>query len=168
MALLISVDNNFVKLTNHWLKLSVNSIVECSVQVSFSNHKSVVIICLHSINLLSVKNGFLVAAPWVIIVFCCIRVIRKLFKIRFVRQFNCRHLGSYVDNIDLATFMKFPLIICTLTFIGTILDNECLCPLEWQWQVGIAAVFLAWADMVLYMRKLRFLGKSVYQELLYS
>lgn len=107
----------------------------------------------------TVQNKFLMVAPWIVVIFCIIRVIRKLFKCRFLHRFNYRHIGSYVDDIDLATLVKIPLIVCTLVFIIGVHGNMCLCPLEWQWQVGITAVFLAWVDMVLYMRKLQLLGK---------
>ena len=111
----------------------------------------------------SVQSRFLVAASWFIVVFCVIRSLRQLWMIiRFLHQFSYCHIASYVDDIDLATLVKFPLIVCTLTFVGAIINSKCRCLLEWQWQVGIAAVFLAWADLVLYMRKLRFLGKSIY------
>ena len=98
-------------------------------------------------------------APWFIVALCIVRVIRKFLKCRLLHRFNYRHIGSYIDDVDLATLVKIPLIVCTLVFISGVHGNRYLCPLEWQWQVGIAAVFLAWADLVLYMRKLRLMGK---------
>lgn len=114
------------------------------------------------VSLSAVQSKFLTVALWIIVAFCVIRVIRKLLKCRLLHliHFNYRHIGSYIDDVDLATLVKIPLIVCTLIFISGVWihGNRCLCPLEWQWQVGIAAVFLAWADLVLYMRKLRLLG----------
>ena len=107
------------------------------------------------------QSEFLVIAPWLIVVLCIIRVIRKLLQVRLLYHFNYHHFGSYIDNIDLAIFVKIPLLICTIVFVSVVHGNKCLCPLEWQWQVGIAAVFLAWADVVLYMRKLRLMGKLI-------
>ena len=98
-------------------------------------------------------------APWILVVFCLIRVFRKIWKCRLLHRFNYRHIGEYIDDIDLAILVKIPLIISTITFISGVHGNKCLCPHEWEWQVGIVAVFLSWADVVLYMRKLRLLGK---------
>jgi hypothetical protein len=107
----------------------------------------------------AVQNEFLVVAPWLLVVFCILRVLRKCWKFRLLHRFNYRHIGEYINDIDLATLVKIPLIICTIIFAASVHGNKCLCPREWEWQVGIVAVFLAWADVVLYMRKLRFLGK---------
>ena len=115
----------------------------------------------HDIVLSVVQSKFLVVAPWILIAFCLIRVFRIVWKCRHLRHFNYRHIGEYIDDIDLATLVKIPLIICTIIFISGVHGNKCLCPHEWEWQVGIVAVFLSWADVVLYMRKLRLLGKLV-------
>ena len=97
------------------------------------------------------------------------RVFRKIigigWKCFFLYKHRSRvyyhHIGNYIDSIDLAIWVKIPLLLCTIVFIAVVHGNKCLCPLEWQWQVGIVAVFLAWADVVLYMRKLRLLGKII-------
>ena len=59
---------------------------------------------------------------------------------------------------DLASWIKAPYTICAIMFALAIL-NDCLCPKSWQWQVGIVAVFLVWADLIFYVRKVRVLGK---------
>ena len=107
------------------------------------------------------QSNFLAVTPWFLVVFCIIRAFRKVWKCRLIHRFSYRHIGEYIDDTDLATLVKIPLIVCTIVFIVGVHGNKCFCPLEWQWQVGIAAVFLAWADVVLYMRKLRLLGKLV-------
>ena len=98
---------------------------------------------------------------WILIVFCIIKVLRKVLKCRFLCRFNYRHIGEYINDIDLATLVKFPLIVCTIIFISSVHGNKCLRPHEWEGQVGIVAVFLSWADVVLYMHKLRILGKLI-------
>ena len=64
----------------------------------------------------------------------------------------------FVYFADLASWIKIPQIICTFCFAVT-LPSMCYCPKEWQWQVGVGAVFLVWADLILYVRKFRVLGK---------
>ena len=53
--------------------------------------------------------------------------------------------------------MEVPLFVSAVIF-AVVFDRECLCPRDWQWQVGIVAVFLVWIDLLLYMRRMRILG----------
>jgi len=36
--------------------------------------------------------------------------------------------------------------------------NDCYCVLNWQWQVGVAAVFLGWMVFVLFLSKFPYIG----------
>lgn len=105
----------------------------------------------------SPETAFLVVAAGVIIAICILRLI--LEAARFIYHVNTSQLGDYIT--DLANWVELPLFICTVLFT-TVYHRECLCPRGWQWQVGIVAVFLAWTDLVLYMRKLRLLGGCFY------
>ena len=67
-------------------------------------------------------------------------------------------LHPQVYFTDLASWIKVPYTVCTIIFASTFC-NDCLCPTPWQWQVGIVAVFLVWADLIFYVRKIRVLGK---------
>ena len=67
-------------------------------------------------------------------------------------------LQPQVYLTDLASWIKVPYIVCSIIFAFTFF-NGCLCPKPWQWQIGIVAVFLVWADLILYIRKIRVLGK---------
>ena len=58
----------------------------------------------------------------------------------------------------MCTLVEVPLYVSAIIF-AAVFDRECLCPRDWQWQVGIAAVFLVWVDLILYMRRMRVLGK---------
>ena len=64
----------------------------------------------------------------------------------------------YLYFLDIATWVNVPLHIFSIIFVF-VFRAECLCPYEWQWQVGIAAVFLVWVHLILYMRRMRVLGK---------
>ena len=58
---------------------------------------------------------------------------------------------------DLSNWVEIPLFICSIIF-ALVFDHECLCPRGWQWQIGILALFLAWLDLILFMRKVRLMG----------
>ena len=59
---------------------------------------------------------------------------------------------------DLSNFVEVPLFVCSIIFVW-VFHYDCLCPRKWQWQIGIVAVFLAWVDLVLFMRKVRLMGR---------
>lgn len=67
----------------------------------------------------------------------------------------------YLYIFDIATWVNVPLYIFAIAFVS-VFGKECLCPLEGQWQVGTAAVFLVWAHLILYMRRMRVLGKKIF------
>ena len=60
---------------------------------------------------------------------------------------------------DLANWVELPLYILTMIFALAQFNSECTCVQSWQWSVGIAALFLAWASLVLFLRKLEVFGK---------
>ena len=93
--------------------------------------------------------NFIKFAAAIIILCSVIRLIME--SLRFIRQ-----LHLFFANFD--TWVEVPLFIFAIIF-AAVFDRECLCPRDWQWQVGIAAVFLVWADLILYMRRMRVLGK---------
>ena len=93
---------------------------------------------------------FIKAAAAIIIVFSAIRLILELLWI-------IRQVHLYFADFGICTLVEAPLFVCAITFTS-VFDRECLCPRDWQWQVGIAAVFLVWVDLILYMRRMRILG----------
>ena len=97
-------------------------------------------------------TNFIQAAVIIVIIFSVVRLILEL--VRFIRQ-----LHIFFANFD--TWVEVPLFIFAIIF-AAVFDRECLCPRDWQWQVGIAAVFLVWVDLILYMRRMRVLGKCNY------
>lgn len=62
---------------------------------------------------------------------------------------------------DLSNWLELPLYILTIVFVSSLFNSECTCILNWQWSTGIASLFLAWASLILFLRKLELLGKSV-------
>ena len=85
-------------------------------------------------------------------------IIILLSTFQLVMEFIQFLLQPQLYFTDLASWIKVPYIACTIIFAFTFF-NSCLCPKPWQWQVGIVAVFLVWADLIFYIRKIRVLGK---------
>jgi len=59
---------------------------------------------------------------------------------------------DYENLIELVLYASA--IIFTFVF-----QNDCACPLRWQWQIGSIAVFLGWIIFIFSVRKLPFIGK---------
>ena len=92
---------------------------------------------------------FLKWAAGLIILYSIVQLILEV--IYFTQQL-------YLYFFDISTWVNVPLYIFGIIFV-CVFTRECLCPFEWQWEVGIAAVFLVWAHFILYMRRMRVLGK---------
>ena len=39
-----------------------------------------------------------------------------------------------------------------------VFDNDCLCPLAWQWQIGVVVVFFGWIGLIVFLSKLPLIG----------
>lgn len=58
---------------------------------------------------------------------------------------------------DFTNWMEMTLFVCSIIFVW-VFHSDCLCPLDWQWQVGVVAVFLAWIVLIFFISKLPFAG----------
>lgn len=118
----------------------------------FRRYPNSIIADFHSILHAGLSAGdadFIKAAAVLIILFCSIRLVLEIG--RFIRQLH-------IFFADFDAWVEVPLFIFAIMFVA-VFDRECLCPRDWQWQVGIAAVFLVWIDLIIYMRRMRVLGK---------
>ena len=59
--------------------------------------------------------------------------------------------------ISLVNWMELTLYISSIIFVS-VFHDECLCPLQWQWQIGIVAVFLAWINLMIFVSKFPLTG----------
>ena len=59
--------------------------------------------------------------------------------------------------LDWVNWLEVSLFLFAIMFVS-VFNNECQCPSNWQWQVGIIAVFLAWIDLTIFARKLPLVG----------
>ena len=53
--------------------------------------------------------------------------------------------------------MEIVLFVCSIIFVW-VFHVDCLCPLEWQWQIGVVAVFLGWIDLIVFISKFPLTG----------
>ena len=59
--------------------------------------------------------------------------------------------------LEWTNWIEFFLFAFTIMFIF-VFATPCLCPQNWQWQLGILAVFLAWINLVLFIQKFPVIG----------
>ena len=88
-----------------------------------------------------------ISALLVIILSLCRLVLEVLqFKIQLLRYLY-----------DWNNWMETALYIFSIIFVF-VFRNDCLCPLTWQWQIGVVAVFLGWMNLVVFISKFPVLG----------
>ena len=92
---------------------------------------------------------FVETAAVIIILYSLLRLVLEV-------GYFLQQLHQYF--LDMSTWVDVPLFICAILFVS-VFQRDCLCPREWQWEVGIIAVFLVWAHLILYMRRMRVLGE---------
>lgn len=93
---------------------------------------------------------FIKVAAVLIILFSITRLLLEILWL-------IRQVHLYFADFGICTLVEVPLFVSAIVF-AVVFDRECLCPRDWQWQVGIVAVFLVWIDLILYMRRMRILG----------
>ena len=98
----------------------------------------------------SSTTGFIFVAAIIVIVFAAIRLIFEIFQ--FIQL-----LPSFDYIKDLVNWIEVTLFVCAILF-AFVFSTQCNCPLEWQWQVGVVAVFLAWIDLIIFLRKIPLTG----------
>ena len=78
-------------------------------------------------------------------------VFRLLLEIPQVFVLKHRYMLEYSNWMELTLFV-FSIIFAWL------FKSPCLCPKDWQWQIGTIAVFLAWIDLMLFFDKFPWIG----------
>ena len=58
---------------------------------------------------------------------------------------------------DWNNWLETALYFCSVVFVW-VFHNDCLCPLTWQWQIGVVAVFLGWINLIVFISKFPSLG----------
>ena len=69
-------------------------------------------------------------------------------------QMASQKLAYFKDWINWVEICQY---ISTCIFVW-IYHDDCFCAVFWQWEVGVAAVFLSWIVMILFVTKIPFFG----------
>ena len=71
---------------------------------------------------------------------------------------------------DWENWIEVTLFFCSILFASGAYVQCCVCVENWQWQLGALAIFLAWLDLVLFMKKLPLFGVYVvmYIQIIYT
>lgn len=59
---------------------------------------------------------------------------------------------------DLENFVELSLFVLTIIFCAGHNSDDCLCTNAAMWQIGAVALFLAWMDLLMFLKRLPFTG----------
>lgn len=88
-------------------------------------------------------RSFLVIAAIILIALSVTRFVFEIAQCLLLRW-------NYVK--DWENWMEMALYICSIMF-AWVFHTECLCPFEWQWQVGVVSMFLGWITLLVFVQK---------------
>ena len=105
-------------------------------------------------------NVALYFAAVVVIVCAAARLLVELVQLMKTRY---RYLLSFENYIELLTYAT------SIIFVSQFGTN-CWCPTNWQWQLGAIGVFLAWINLILFVKRVPLLGIYVlmFNSILYT
>ena len=121
------------------------------------------------------EQSFVAFAAVVLILLSCFRILMELLRVFNIKKIIqcCSDEKSNDDedccDIDYfkhpSNYLSIPLNIMTIIFASAV-SNHCYCASNFQWQIGISTVVLAWVDLVFYFTQWPLLG--VYIEMLWK
>ncbi|KAK7065169.1 hypothetical protein SK128_006956, partial [Halocaridina rubra] len=92
------------------------------------------------------QSMFVVVGKWVILVMAAFNILRELFQIYQAR----------LNYIGLENLLEW---CCYITAVLLVWDfSDCKVREDWQWQVGAASIFMAWMNLLLFIRKFPYFG----------
>ena len=103
---------------------------------------------VNSTGISEARQSFIYLSAVVVIIASLCRLV--LEGIQFVTQFS-RYLSDWVN------WMEIGLYVCSIIFVW-VFHIDCLCPLTWQWQIGVVAVFFGWIDLIVFISKFPLTG----------
>ena len=62
----------------------------------------------------------------------------------------CRHPLEYL--LDWVNWLEIPLYLFSIIFTF-VFATPCLCVYNWQWQIGVVAVFMGWVGLITFLQK---------------
>ena len=83
-------------------------------------------------------------------------IITGVARLIFIELFQCVMTGYHY-------FLSFENYIELLAYLSSIIfvshfGTNCWCPTNWQWQLGALGVFLAWINLILFLKRMPLLG----------
>lgn len=99
---------------------------------------------------------FILAAAVIICLISIIRLLLEIYQLLKSLLYPYQHRLEYI--FDLANWLEVPVYSFALVFVSANFSSRCTCIEDWEWSIGTLGVFLAWTSLVIYMRKLEFLG----------
>ena len=66
-----------------------------------------------------------------------------------------KRLHHYLLNVE--NYIEWPTYVFSIIFVIQFGTN-CWCPTNWQWQLGAFGVFLAWINLILFLKRVPLLG----------
>lgn len=77
-----------------------------------------------------------------IILIAACRLLFEGFRLAVLRLDYFWDLVNYIEGAEFVGAILFVFVFST----------ECFCPSSWQWQIGAGCVFLAWIDLLMFIR----------------
>ena len=100
------------------------------------------------IGLSSNRQGSIYFTASIVIILALFRLFLEMYQM--ISQ-GLRYLLDWVN------WMEWFLFVCTVIF-ASVFHADCLCVRDWQWQIGIVAVFLGWIELMFFLSKLPLIG----------
>ena len=98
-----------------------------------------------------VRQSFIYISAIFVLISSVGRLILEV--VQFIIQFP-HYLKDWINWMEVTQY------VCSIIFV-CVFRNCCLCPLTWQWQVGVVAVFLGWIDLIVFISKFPLTGVYV-------
>lgn len=98
------------------------------------------------------RQNYLLVASAAVIFLALVRLVLEIVQLGISIYY--RNLSYFKDWVN---WVEIPLFGSSIIFVW-IYHNDCLCPLDWQWQIGVTAVFLGWMDLIIFTSKLPLTG----------
>lgn len=66
-------------------------------------------------------------------------------------------IKQYLVIVQFQTYIELPLYLLSIVFVF-VFRNDCGCPMNWQWQIGIFVLLLAWLNLGSYGANISLVG----------
>ena len=110
------------------------------------------IVHLHPTGYSVTQHNAVVAMAILTIMFALLRTCIAIYRI-------LRLLGHYILTLP-AQISEGLTIWCSIVFVS-VFYSPCACPQNWQWQLGVVVVFLAWINFIIFLSRFPLIGVYV-------